>query len=306
MVAAATGAMTKRRSSLTGGTNASIVVQAAGGPRRHRSARGRAPAAVGLRRRRGGGRPGRERVLDGRAEPEPAGRGLQPAQRGGYIKNLNADQQEQPLAEEWNGTSWTQLAAPNPHAENGSELTSVSCVSASACETDGDYDYADVAQSVFGYGWNGTTWTAQKQVNPSGQMANSDNSVSCTSASACTSAGSWTSIGLLGLAERWNGTAWSRQTVPTPAKAVTDELVGVDCATATACTAVGDSSTSYQDTTTAPMVMTWNGKSWQLATTPAITGGGGLRGVSCIAPATCVAVGVGNGTSTLVEASPAG
>ncbi len=223
---------------------------------------------------------------------------------GSFFKNFNTGQ-EQPLAEEWNGKSWTQLTAPNPHAENGSEFSSVSCVSASACEVNGDYDYADVAQSVFAYGWNGTSWTAQKQVNPTGQEANSDNSVSCTGASACTSVGSWTSIGLLGLAERWNGTAWKRQSLPLPPKAVYAELVGASCTAAAACTAVGDSSTSYQDNTSAPMAMTWNGTSWRLAATTDPTGGGGLRSVSCTPATACVAVGVA-GSSTLVEVSPAG
>jgi hypothetical protein len=223
---------------------------------------------------------------------------------GGYFKNLSG-RQEQPLAEEWNGTSWAQLTAPNPHAENGSEFTSVACVSARTCEVDGDYDYADVAQSVFGYGYNGTSWTPQKQVNPSGQEANADNSVSCTSASACTSAGYWTSIGLLGLAEGWNGTTWSRQSLPRPPKSDTDELSGVSCTTATACTAVGDSATSYSSSVFATMAMSWNGKSWQLASTPTPTGGGAFSAVSCTSPTDCVAVGSGP-TSTLVEVSPAG
>jgi hypothetical protein len=225
---------------------------------------------------------------------------------GGYIKNLNADQQEQPLAEEWNGTSWTQLTAPNPHAENGSELTSVSCVSARACEIDGDYAYADVAESVFAYGYNGTSFTAQKQVNPSGQEFNAGNSVSCTTASACTSAGIWTPLGTLGLAERWNGTAWSRQSLPKPPKTVTDGLTGVSCTAAASCTAVGDFTTSNgNNPPSTPLAMTWNGTSWRLATTTDPTGGGGLNSVSCTTPSTCVAVGAA-GTSTLVEVSPAG
>ena len=219
---------------------------------------------------------------------------------GGYIKNL-ASGQEQPLAEEWNGTSWTQLTAPNPMAENGSELTSVSCVSAASCEVDGDYAYGDVAESVFAYGYNGTSWTSQTQVNPVGQQYNADTAVSCSGAGACTSVGYWTNIGPLALAERWNGTAWSRQTVPAPPQSKTDELTGVSCPAATSCTAVGNSATSYQDNPTATLAMTWNGTSWALATTPTPTGGGGLAGVTC-SPASCVAVGTA-GSSTLVEVS---
>jgi hypothetical protein len=225
---------------------------------------------------------------------------------GGYFTNLDS-QQEQPLAEAWNGTSWTQLDAPNPKAENGSEFTSVDCVFAGACEVDGDYDYADVAQSVFAYGYNGTSWTSQTQVNPSGQEDNADNSISCSSASACTSAGFWTSTStaILGLAERWNGTAWSRPTLPRPAKSETDELSGVACTTATACSAVGDSATSSSSTVSATMAMTWNGTSWKLASTPTPTGGGAFAAVSCTTATDCVAVGSAS-ASTLVEVSPAG
>ena len=212
-----------------------------------------------------------------------------------------------PLAEVWNGTSWSQLTAPNPHAENGSSFTAVDCAAAGRCEVTGDYDYADVAQSVIAYGLNGTSWTGQKQVNPAGgNEFNSNTGVSCTSVTACTSAGAWSPSFSLGLAERWNGTAWSRQKLPRPAKSVTDELLGVSCPAAAACTAVGDSSASQNGNPAAPMAMTWNGTTWQLATTADPAGGGGFRSVSCTAPGTCVGVGVGGGTNTLVEVSPAG
>lgn len=223
---------------------------------------------------------------------------------GGFIKNL-VNGQEQPLAEEWNGSSWRQLTAPNPHAENGSELTSVAC-RAATCEATGDYGYADVAESVFAYRFNGSAWATQKQVNPGGQDANSESSLSCYRASACTSVGYWTSNGPLALAERWDGASWSRQSLPRPAKSVTDELSGVSCPAAAACTAVGSSAANYNDYPSVTMAMTWNGASWRLASTPAPAGkSSGLNGVSCTAPADCVAVGAA-GTSTLVEVSPAG
>jgi len=197
-----------------------------------------------------------------------------------------------PLAEVWNGKSWSQLTAPNPHAENGSAFTSVACVAAGKCEVTGDFDYADVAQSVFAYALNGTSWTAQKQVNPVGQEINSDAGVSCTSTSTCTSVGSWTNTGALSLAERWNGTSWSRQAVPHPPKSVTGSLAGVSCTAAAACTAVGESATNLNAFPSTTMAMTWNGTSWQLAATPNRAGTSDvLSGVSCTTPTTCVAVG---------------
>jgi len=213
-----------------------------------------------------------------------------------------------PLAEVWNGKSWSQLTAPNPHAENGSAFTSVHCVAVSKCEVTGDFDFADTAQSVFAYALNGTTWTAQKQVNPVGQEINSDASVSCTGASACTSVGSWTNTGALSLAERWNGASWSRQAVPHPPGSVTDSLAGVSCTAAASCTAVGQSANNLNDSPSVTMAMTWNGTSWQLAATPNRAGTSDvLSGVSCITPTTCVAVGSSFKTfpsgATLVEVS---
>jgi hypothetical protein len=82
---------------------------------------------------------------------------------GGFFRN-ETTQQEQPLAEEWNGTTWTQLTAPNPHAENGSEFTSAACVAASQCEAVGDYGFADADLFIIAYRLNGIAWAAQKPV----------------------------------------------------------------------------------------------------------------------------------------------
>ena len=213
-----------------------------------------------------------------------------------------------PLAEVWNGTSWSQLTAPNPHAENGSSFTAVDCAAAGRCEVTGDYDYADVAQSVIAYGLNGTSWTGQKQVNPAGgNEFNSNTGVSCTSVAACTSAGIWSPNFSLGLAERWNGTSWSRQAVPHPPSSVTDSLAGVSCTAVAACTAVGQSANNLNDSPSVTMAMTWNGTSWQLAATPNRAGTSDvLSGVSCTTPTTCVAVGSSlnfPSGATLVEVS---
>jgi len=224
---------------------------------------------------------------------------------GGFLKTLSAN--AQPLAEVWNGKSWSQLTAPNPHAENGSVFTSVDCVAVSKCEVTGDFDYADTAQSVFAYGLSGTSWTAQKQVNPVGQEINSDSSVSCTSAGACTSVGSWTNTGALSLAERWNGASWSRQALPHPRNSVTDSLAGVSCTAAAACTAVGESANNLNDFPGATEAMMWNGASWQLTATPNRSGTSNvLSGVSCTTAVSCVAVGSSFSSKagvTLVEVS---
>ncbi|MFZ0667208.1 MAG: hypothetical protein WAM97_15760 [Acidimicrobiales bacterium] len=122
---------------------------------------------------------------------------------GGYLEKGN----ELPLTEAWNGSVWSVLNSPNPHAENGSSFTSIDCMARSTCEVVGDYDYADVAQSVIAYSYRGSTWKSQKQKNPSGQgESNSNNGLSCSAEDSCTAVGNWTNNAPLALSEFWNGT----------------------------------------------------------------------------------------------------
>ena len=95
---------------------------------------------------------------------------------------------------------------PNPHAENGSSLTAIDCPAPGRCEAVGDYDYADIGQSVMAYGYDGTTWIAQSPVNPVGQEFNAGDSVSCVNADACMTVGIWTGNFGLPFAEYWDGT----------------------------------------------------------------------------------------------------
>ena len=211
-----------------------------------------------------------------------------------------------PLAEAWNGTSWSVLAAPNRHAPNGSAFTGVDCVAANSCEVEAIFGYGEGDQSVFAYRFDGTAWTFQKQINHGflGFNFNSENSVSCSSATACTSVGFWQPGQLLAVAERWDGTSWTQQSLP---KAPTDSLLGVSCTAMAACTAVGESSKNTSGIPASTMALTWNGTSWQRAATPSPAGRSSqLSAVSCTSATTCVAVGSsasGAAATTLVEVS---
>jgi len=224
---------------------------------------------------------------------------------GGYIRN-EVSGQEQPLTEQWNGSLWSVVATPNPHAENGSSLTGIDCLSPIDCEAQGDYDYADVNQSVFASLWNGSNWTSQSQINPGGQDNNSDDAISCTSSQACTSAGTWTNIGSLGLAQEWNGSTWRREALPVPSKAQVDNLYGLSCVGGSACTAVGDSADNLNDYPDVAMAQEWDGSDWDVAPVPDPSGAiaTSLSGVSCTTPISCVAVGgssTGTTGTTLIE-----
>lgn len=102
-------------------------------------------------------------------------------------------QQDTPLAERWNGTSWRIQATPNP---GNSVLAGLSCPSQSACTAAG---YANAASGVLtvAEAWDGTTWTVQATPNPAtfAQL----NGVSCSAPSACTAVGGYANRGAVGL-----------------------------------------------------------------------------------------------------------
>jgi hypothetical protein len=233
---------------------------------------------------------------------------------GGFIRN-EVTGEEQPLAEQWNGSAWTVLNVPNPKAENGSSFSSVACpttpssAAAEKCEVVGDYDYADVAQSVMAYGFTpaNDTWAEQKPVNPLGQESNAGNAVSCASTTVCMAVGSWNNTETERLAQEWNGNAWAHQKLPHPTRSVTSELSGVACAASTACTAVGESGNNQNDNPSSSLVYQWNGLLWAVATVPDPHGASSLlAAVSCTSTSDCVAVGSSHGTgpgATLVEVS---
>ena len=214
------------------------------------------------------------------------------------------------LAERWNGTMWTIQPSGNPTGASQSTLSGVSCTSAAACTSVGNYTNSAGTVLTLAERWNGTMWTIQPSGNPTGASQSTLSGVSCTSAAACTAVGNYTNSAgtVLTLAERWNGTKWTIQQTVNPGVStrywVPNVLTGVSCTTSTACTAVGwdrldecSFSRCYVDATLAEG---WNGSSWTVQ-----SGLPGYRfpipiafeGVSCSAAAACAAVGSYNGST---------
>jgi hypothetical protein len=198
-----------------------------------------------------------------------------------------------PLAERWNGTTWTIHTTPKPTGSTEPELEGVSCTSATACTAVGGYENSSGAYRTLAEQWNGTTWTTHATTNP-GPESDYLYGASCTSASACAAVGyqQLSSGRLVTLAERWNGTSWTTQTTPNPSGPDTNVFSGVSCATASTCTAVGYYDKSNAEPT-APFAEGWNGTSWTVQTTPSPTGtdDSPLNSASCTAASTCTAVG---------------
>jgi hypothetical protein len=206
-----------------------------------------------------------------------------------------------PLAEAWNGTSWSIQTVPAPSVSYDDVLYGVSCAAATACEAAGAYSGKKFARAVvLAEGWNGTAWRLQSPVQPIGATTNSLGAVSCVSAADCEAVGSYTSTpgDTVPLAEAWHGTSWKVQSTPKP-KASTDPLgtlSGVSCVTASFCEAVGAANGS-----SAAFAEKWTGTAWQRQSAP---GKGPLAAVSCVSASFCEAVGTrgtSSGTGPLAE-----
>jgi hypothetical protein len=139
-----------------------------------------------------------------------------------------------PLAESWDGSAWTIQPIPNPAGSMGTEMTGISCASATSCVATGRYLVTNPVFDALVEYWDGSTWTIQP-VPISGGAANSAlYGVSCVSTVSCTAVGLYSRGSL---AEYWNGSMWRQQQTTHPAGH--HQLYGISCLFARSCTAVG-------------------------------------------------------------------
>ncbi len=153
-----------------------------------------------------------------------------------------------PLAERWNGHSWSIEKTIDPNRRADTTLSSVSCSSRRGCVAVGGYyvrgaaTQVPVAEQRNGGRWSlytlpGTTGVPLRPASLAG--------VSCLSAGPCSAVGTIGATGPGGpggetLAERRIGAGWF--VGPTPSPSPSDELLAVSCPNATTCVAVGDQS----------------------------------------------------------------
>ena len=201
---------------------------------------------------------------------------------------VGASGQQVALAERWNGSRWELQRIPNP---TGSEtfLTSVSCVSPTACAAVG-YGRIGARTTTIAERWDGTDWHLQATPNIKGVNSSRLSSVSCSAASACTAVGF--SGELFGdpqaVAERWDGMSWSLQANPAPLGATRTALSSVSCPSHASCVATGYWHDNAKGGGT--LAEHWDGSTWTIEPTP-----GGLTAkytaVSCTTPNACLVVG---------------
>jgi hypothetical protein len=189
------------------------------------------------------------------------------------------------IAETWNGRRWRMVPVPR---SPGTDLTAMSCATASMCFAVGDRTASSRLQAV-SLRWNGTRWSA---VQPRRPRAETDlGGVACPGPENCYATGGSrdTASGSPGhlLVEHWNGHRWATQPVRNAPRNA--GLSGVSCATGTACTAVGTAAGNSSRLLAADLSKgTW--RTSRLADPPqAARGTSHFRYVSCSAPRVCTA-----------------
>jgi hypothetical protein len=196
------------------------------------------------------------------------------------------DYSHKTLALHWAGSSWAQVATPNPD-KFAKALTAVTCISARNCWAFGYYDGPPVGAFVTGYlmaiHWNGSVWrrfwTSAPYYGADVSTAAAVAGISCASSRHCLAVGwSWIpGVTTRSLALLWNGSRWV--TIKTPTIHETD-LYGVDCVAANDCWAVG--TTDGLGESSHSIALHWNGSSWTDAAPP-----GDPSSVSCTSSSNC-------------------
>ena len=161
---------------------------------------------------------------------------------GAYVISSNLWDVTEPLAETWNGTTWSIVPIPSD-PRRGGQLTSVSCSSPSACTAVGSYPTPQGLASgppwTFIVRWDGSSWTAEGSLNAPVSWGSWLNGVSCTGPAACTAVGG-AQIGSISqtLIESWDGSTWSIEA--SPIASTSQNLNGVSCIGTDWRVAVGD------------------------------------------------------------------
>ncbi len=201
------------------------------------------------------------------------------------------------------GPAWAPTTTPN--VTNYNSPLSISCGSATMCKAVGGSVNVSGVERTLVQSWNGTAWTTSASPNV-GVNSNTLSDVSCVSTTFCEAVGYYVNASntIQTLIELWNGSYWSLASpLPDNGTTATNVLSGVSCVSTSFCEAVG----YYVTNTSAiqPLIASWNGSTWSVASSPNVASSASLAAVSCVSTTLCQAVGdssSGSGPAqTLVE-----
>lgn len=195
-----------------------------------------------------------------------------------------------PLAERWNGKTWSIETAPSPSSAFNSLFNAVSCPSATRCVAVGlAFDWTTTEQLL--ETWNGSAWTITPLTSPPGATSTELTSVSCPSTTVCVAVGDYdTSAGSRAMVQRLSNGSWTSFTPGPPPGTMATQFNAVSCPTTTSCVAAGTETTNSGDTLALAEKM--SGSVWSVTSTVNPSSSGTqLIGVSCRTSTMCVAVG---------------
>jgi len=200
---------------------------------------------------------------------------------------------DRPVAQRWNGTSWSEQTAAKKSGSAQNRLFGVDCPSETRCLAVGNYQNSEGGPATLGELWNESKWSVQTTPVPSEASSSELVAVGCNSTASCRAAGSAVIKGTkTAIVEAWASPTWTLQTVPIPEGATSSQLDGIDCIWSNFCAAVGRYTTSGGSIKS--LVMFWNGTEWSLhsVTDPEGATQSTLSDISCTAtPNRCTAVG---------------
>ena len=183
-----------------------------------------------------------------------------------------------PLIEHWNGTTWTIEKAPTRSGFVESELSGVSCTSATRCIAVGG-SFKPSTFVTLAEIWNGSKWTIQ--TTPNATSGGALNAVHCVTRVDCLAVGN-------GLGANWNGKKWSLVKLGFPGTPA--DLTSISCTKVTACYADGS---FFSDAVLTGVIEFWNGSRWRVqnASITASSDSSIYNGISCTTATNCTAVG---------------
>jgi hypothetical protein len=194
------------------------------------------------------------------------------------------------LTEHWNGSSWTQVAAPAVLHQDES-LLAVSASSASDAWAVGFTKMVSAAgRNPLAAHWNGSSWAIVPTPTLTGGAKSTLSGVVALSATNAWAVGKGRNGAAL--AEHWNGTAWAVVPVPTPAGSASSQLSGISALSPSNLWAVGSVATVVGTTVqTRTLVEHWNGTTWGIVTSRNASNSNLLTGVAAVAGNNVWAVG---------------
>ena len=219
------------------------------------------------------------------------------------------------LVEQWDGTSWSIVASPNPAGATFSRLDRVSCTSTNSCMAIGvSSTTVGGADNPLAERWNGAAWSvvpsAADAPNPTGKTMELSG-LSCTSPTHCLAVYSFSPGRYPGwlswiFAEQWDGTSWKEAFTAENLIEFDETLSGVSCTSATVCMVTGAYTNWIGDSflATDALAEQVNGTDWSVVDYGSVPGHAHPRldAVSCTSATHCLSVGASSTTESTFDA----